>query len=179
MNHPQIIDFWFIETEPRQWWRQDDEFDRRIAKRFGAVHAQAVQCELYTWRRDPLGRLAEILVLDQFSRNIYRGTARAFAADPLALALAQEAVAAHAAAALEPDQRAFLYMPYMHSESPRIHELAVALFSEDGLQSSLDSEFRHKAIIDRFGRYPHRNSILGRISSEEEQEFLATRGSAF
>jgi uncharacterized protein (DUF924 family) len=179
MNHPQVIDFWFAEIEPKQWWREDREFDRRIAERFGALHARALQCELYAWRRHPLGRLAEIIVLDQFSRNIYRGTAQAFAADPLALALAQEAVAAQAAAALEPRHRAFLYMPYMHSESPRIHELAVGLFSEDGLQSNLDFEFKHKAIIDRFGRYPHRNSILGRISSEEEREFLKTRGSSF
>jgi uncharacterized protein (DUF924 family) len=177
--HQRIIDFWFVEIEPKQWWGQDREFDQRIAERFGAVHAQALQCELYAWRRHPLGRLAEIIVLDQFSRNLHRGTARAFAADALALALAQEAVAAQVAAALEPPQRAFLYMPYMHSESRRIHELAVGLFSEDGLESNLDFEFRHKAIIDRFGRYPHRNSILGRRSSEEEREFLKTPGSSF
>jgi uncharacterized protein (DUF924 family) len=179
MDRQQIIDFWFAESEPKQWWREDREFDQRIAEHFGAVHAQALQCELYAWRRHPLGRLAEVIVLDQFSRNIYRGTARAFAADPLALALAQEAVAAQVAAALEPRQRAFLYMPYMHSESRQIHELAVRLFSEDGLEANLESEFRHKAIIDRFGRYPHRNSILGRISSEEEREFLKAQGSSF
>jgi len=179
LNHQAIIDFWFVEIEPKRWWRPDDEFDRQIADRFGAVHARAVQCELYEWRRLALGRLAEIIVLDQFSRNIHRGTARAFAADPLALALAQEAVAAQAAAALEPRLRAFLDMPFMHSESRQIHELAVGLFSEDGLQSNLDSELRHKAVIDRFGRYPHRNPILGRISSEEEREFLKTPGSSF
>jgi uncharacterized protein (DUF924 family) len=179
MNHQQVIDFWFVQIEPGQWWRQDDEFDRRVAREFGAVHARAVQCELYAWRGQPLGRLAEIIVLDQFSRNIHRSTARAFAADPLALALAQEAVAAQAAAALEPRQRAFLYMPFMHSESGPIHELAVGLFSEAGLESNLAFELRHKAIIDRFGRYPHRNSILGRTSSEEEREFLKTPGSSF
>lgn len=179
MNHQQIIDFWFVEIEPKQWWRQDDQLDRRIAERFGAVHAQAVQCELYAWRRQPLGRLAEIIVLDQFSRNIFRGTARAFAADPLALALAQEAVAAQAAAALEPHQRAFLYLPYMHSESRQIHEIAVQLFSADGLASNLDFELKHKAIIDRYGRYPHRNAMLGRNSSAEEIDFLKTPGSSF
>lgn len=179
MGHQQIIDFWFVETDPKQWWRQDDAFDRQITERFGDTHAQAVQCELYAWRRQPLGRLAEIIVLDQFSRNIYRGTARAFAADPQALALAQEAVAAKAAAVLAPHHRAFLYMPYMHSESRRIHEIAVELFSEKGLEPNLDFEFRHKAIIDRFGRYPHRNAILGRTSSEEEIEFLKTPGSSF
>lgn len=179
MNPQQIIDFWFAEIEPKQWWRQDDPLDRRIAERFGAVHAQAMQCELYAWRRQPLGRLAEIIVLDQFSRNIFRGTARAFAADPLALALAQEAVATQAAAALEPQQRAFLYLPYMHSESRQIHEIAVQLFSADGLASNLDFELKHKAIIDRYGRYPHRNAMLGRNSSEEEADFLKTPGSSF
>jgi len=179
MDHQPIIDFWFAEIDPKQWWRQDDELDRRIAERFGDVHAQAVQCELYAWRRQPLGRLAEIIVLDQFSRNIYRGTARAFASDPLALALAQEAIAAQAAASLEPHHRAFLYMPYMHSESRQIHEIAVELFSQEGLESYLDFELRHKAIIDRFGRYPHRNTLLGRNSSDEESDFLITPGSSF
>lgn len=180
MNPQQIIDFWFIEIEPKQWWRQDDELDRRIADRFSSVHSQAVQCELYAWRRQPLGRLAEIIVLDQFSRNIYRGTARAFAADALALALAQEAIAALAAAAvIDPQQRAFFYMPFMHSESRQIHEIAVRLFSEDGLESNLDFELKHKAIIDRFGRYPHRNTMLGRNSSAEEIDFLKTPGSSF
>jgi uncharacterized protein (DUF924 family) len=179
MNHQQIIDFWYVEVDPKQWWRQDDEFDHRIVERFSDLHAQAVQCELYAWRRQPLGRLAEIIVLDQFSRNIYRGTAQAFVADPLALALAQEAVAVESAAKLEPHHRAFLYMPYMHSESRRIHEIAVELFSENGLKSYLDFELWHKAIIDRFGRYPHRNKMLGRNSSEEESDFLKTPGSSF
>ena len=179
MNYQQIIDFWFVEIEPKQWWRRDDALDRRLAERFAAVHAQALRCELYAWRRQPLGRLAEIIVLDQFSRNIHRGTPQAFAADPMALALAQEAVALPVAAALEPRHRAFLYMPYMHSESRQIHELAVELFSEEGLESNLDFELRHKAIVDRFGRYPHRNAILGRQSSEEETEFLKAPGSSF
>jgi len=179
VDHRRIIDFWFAEVAPAQWWGPDAALDRAIAEQFAAVHARAVQCELYPWRAQPLGRLAEVIVLDQFSRNLYRGTARAFAADPLALALAQEAVAADAAAALVPQQRAFLFMPYMHSESRRIHQLALALFAQPGLEDSLRSERRHKAIIDRFGRYPHRNSILGRVSSAEELEFLQTAGSSF
>ena len=179
MDHQDVIDFWFVEFGPAQWWRRDPDFDQHVAKTFGAVHARAVQCELYAWRAHPLGRLAEIIVLDQFSRNIYRGTARAFAADSLALALAQEAVAARVAADLEPDQRSFLYMPYVHSESRQIHETAVRLFSGAGLEANLDSEIRHKAVIDRFGRYPHRNAILGRVSSEEEREFLKEPGSSF
>jgi uncharacterized protein (DUF924 family) len=179
MDHQNVIDFWFVEIDPMQWWGRNPDFDHQIGERFGAVHEQSVQCELFEWRVHPFGRLAEIIVLDQFSRNIYRDTVRAFAADPLALALAQEAVANNVAAALEPKLRAFLYMPYMHSESRQIHEIAVRLFSDRGLEASLDSELKHKAIIDRFGRYPHRNSILGRASTEAEREFLQERGSRF
>lgn len=179
MDYQNIIDFWFAEIDPSHWWQQDDTFDSGMLERFGTVHAQASRCELFAWRAVPLGRLAEIIVLDQFSRNMFRGSAKAFATDALALALAQEAIAAQAAAALEPKMRAFLYMPFMHSESRAIHEIAVELFAEDGLQSNLNFEYRHKAIIDRFGRYPHRNAMLGRASSEEEVEFLRTPGSSF
>ena len=179
MDYQHIIDFWFVETEPAQWWRQNDEFDRQIGERFGAVLARAAQCELYAWRATPLGRLAEIIVLDQFSRTIHRATAQAFASDSLALALAQEAIAAHVDDALEPAKKAFLYMPFMHSESPEMHAIAVSLFGQVGLESYLQFELRHKAIIDRFGRYPHRNALLGRVSSAEEIEFLKTPGSSF
>jgi uncharacterized protein (DUF924 family) len=153
--------------------------DRLIGQRFGALHAQASRCELFAWRTAALGRLAEVIVLDQFPRNIYRHTARAFATDALALALAQEAIAAHAAEALEPAKKAFLYLPFMHSESLAMHEIAVKLFAEGGMDSNLDFEYRHKAIIERFGRYPHRNAVLGRVSSDEEIEFLKTPGSSF
>lgn len=179
MDYQHIIDFWFLETKPAQWWRQSDEFDRRIGERFGAVLAQAAQCELHAWRAAAQGRLAEIIVLDQFSRTIHRATAQAFASDSLALALAQEAIAAHADDALEPAKKAFLYMPFMHSEAPEMHAIAVSLFGQVGLESYLQFELRHKAIIDRFGRYPHRNALLGRASSEEEIEFLKTPGSSF
>lgn len=174
-----ILTFWFEETAPKQWWGGSDEFDRQIASRFGAVHAAAERCELYGWRETPQGRLAEIIVLDQFSRNIFRNQARAFACDALALALAQTAVALHADQVLTIGQKAFLYMPYMHSESPTIHTLAVTLFSQAGLEGNLDFELRHKNIIDRFGRYPHRNAIIGRTSTPEEIDFLKTPGSLF
>ena len=118
-------------------------------------------------------------MLDQFSRNMYRDQPQAFACDALALALAQTAVATQADRHLEMRQRAFIYMPYMHSESPLIHSEAQALFSQTGLESSLASEHQHKTIIDRFGRYPHRNAILGRASTAEELEFLASPGSSF
>lgn len=174
-----VIRFWFEEIAPAQWWKVDAQFDQRIAERFAALHGEATRCELYEWRAEPAGRLAEILVLDQFSRNIYRGEAPAFAADPLALALAQEAVAAGADLALPERERAFVYMPYMHSESRAIHEVAERLFRQGTASNSYDFELRHKAIIDRFGRYPHRNAILGRESTAEELAFLAQAGSGF
>ena len=118
-------------------------------------------------------------MLDQFSRNMFRDSPLAFAQDPLALALAQEAVACGADQALSQIERNFLYMPYMHSESPAIHLQAVALFENNGIANSLDYEHRHKAIIDRFGRYPHRNAALGRASTPEELEFLKQPGSSF
>ncbi|MEX1196519.1 MAG: DUF924 family protein [Pseudohongiellaceae bacterium] len=174
-----VLAFWFEEIEPKQWWKKDPAFDRLIAERFGALHASAAQCELFNWRETPRGRLAEILILDQFPRNIHRDTPVAFATDPLALALAQEAVAAAADQPLEPIQRSFLYMPFMHSESLKIHEMAEQLYRDNGLPDNLDFELRHKAIIERFGRYPHRNAILGRSSTEEEAAFLNEPGSSF
>ncbi|GEN27455.1 membrane protein [Halovibrio variabilis] len=174
-----ILDFWFEELTPAQWFKKDPEMDRTILQRFGELHAQAAQCECYAWRSTAQGRLAEIIVLDQFSRNIYRHDARAFATDALALALAQETVAAGADAKLTRQQRVFVYMPYMHSESATIHELALPLFDQPGLEENFNYEVSHKAIIDRFGRYPHRNALLGRTSSDEELAFLKQPGSSF
>jgi uncharacterized protein (DUF924 family) len=179
MNPQFVIDFWFHEIEPRQWFAKDDEFDRLIAQRFQGIYDSAVKCELDPWRDSAAGRLAEIIVLDQFSRNLFRDSPRAFAADPLALALAQEALRVQAQRDLPSGQRAFLYMPFMHSESPLIHEQAVKLFSEPELERNLEFELKHKAIIDRFGRYPHRNALLGRVSTSEELAFLNTPGSSF
>jgi len=179
MNHQVIIDFWFDETEPAAWWRKDTAFDASIRQRFLPLHRAAARCELSPWRDQPQGRLAEIIVLDQFSRNLYRDDARAFACDPLALALAQETVRAGLDRQLYPVMRAFVYMPFMHSESALIHQQAVDLFDQAGMESNLEFEYKHKAIIDRFGRYPHRNQVLGRESTPEELEFLRQPGSAF
>lgn len=179
MTYEVVLQFWFQEIPPARWWKADPEFDRLISERFSEIHAQANRCELFEWRRTPNGRLAEIIVLDQFSRNIYRNSRLAFASDAIALVLAQEAVSAGADIALGPEEKNFLYMPYMHSESRLVHETAVRLFLANGLQSNYEFELRHKSIIDRFGRYPHRNDILGRRSSAEEIAFLALPGSSF
>ena len=177
--YEDILDFWFNECEPQQWWRKDPDFDALVRRRFSLWHGRATRCELFAWRNTAAGRLAEILLLDQFSRNMFRDTPDAFAWDALALVLAQEAVAAGLDRDLSQIERNFLYMPYMHSESPRIHESAVALFRTNGLESGLDYELKHKRIIDRFGRYPHRNAILGRVSTAEEAAFLEQPGSGF
>jgi len=175
----KVMDFWFGAIAEPNWFKKDDSFDALLAERFSKTHAQACRCELFEWREYPEGRLAEIIVLDQFSRNLFRNSALAFANDALALALAQEAVACRDDLALTPVQRSFLYMPYMHSESLRIHEVAVELFSKTGRMDNLEYEYRHKAIIEKFGRYPHRNEVLGRPSTPEEIEFLSKPGSSF
>ncbi|MBA4256082.1 MAG: DUF924 domain-containing protein [Polaromonas sp.] len=179
MQARDILHFWFEELTPAQQFAKDAALDDLIRSRFGHTLVAAARCELWAWRTTPTGRLAEIVVLDQFSRNVYRDTPAAFAQDPLALALAQELVASGHAQALPPTQRAFAYMPYMHSESLAIHDQALALFGEPGLESNLGFEQRHRAIIERFGRYPHRNAVLGRTSTPAELAFLQEPGSSF
>ena len=177
--YEDILNFWFNELTPAQWWAKDETLDAEIKHRFSAIHTQAARCELFAWRIAAKGRLAEIIILDQFSRNIFRDTPQAFSNDPLALALAQEALAEDADKALSPTERSFLYMPFMHSESAEIHQVAVKLFSAPGMENNLDFELRHQTIINRFGRYPHRNKILGRESTPEEIAFLKEPGSSF
>ena len=179
MQAQDILDFWFEELTDKQHFIKDPALDDMMRKRFGTTLEAAARCELFTWRTTPQGRLAEILVLDQFSRNIFRDTPRAFAHDTLALVLAQELVGSTLDRSLTERQRVFVYMPYMHSESPAIHEQAIQLFSQPGLAGNLDFALRHKAIIDRFGRYPHRNQVLERASSALEVAFLSEPGSSF
>ena len=179
MQAQDILQFWFEDLTPQQQFAKDPALDERIRTQFGPALAAAARCELWAWRSTPAGRLAEIVVLDQFSRNAHRDTPAAFAQDPLALALAQELVASGHALALPPAQRAFAYMPYMHSESLAIHDQALLLFAQPGLAYNLGFEQRHRAIIERFGRYPHRNAVLGRVSTPAELAFLQEPGSSF
>lgn len=174
----EILAFWFQEIDPEQWRRYEPSFDVLLKQRFSNVLQQAAAGELFTWRSEPRGRLAEIIILDQFSRNIYRDTPQAFAQDPMALVLAQEAVSAGAMRDLNDRERSFILMPYMHSESGIVHVQAEVLFQQYA-PARYQAELRHKVIIDRFGRYPHRNQILGRISTAEELEFLSLPGSCF
>ena len=179
MDYQDIIDFWFLECEPAQWFQKSDSFDNLIRQRFGKIHQQARLGECFTWRNSIDGRLAEIIVLDQFSRHIYRNTAQAFAQDMQALTLAQEAVAQGIDQKLECIERSFLYMPYMHSESVAVHQEAERLYKSLNKEDNYNFELKHKAIIERFGRYPHRNALLGRKSTNEELDFLKHSESSF
>ncbi|WP_114418198.1 DUF924 family protein [Marinospirillum perlucidum] len=174
-----VLEFWFDQLEPSQWWKVDHDLDQQLRERFLPLLRAAAAGELAAWRGDSRGRLAEILLLDQFSRNIFRNTPRAFSQDALALVLSQEAIAANALKHLSQEERNFLLMPWMHSESAKIHQQAEILFRDYASEHSYEFELKHKVIIDRFGRYPHRNAILGRESTPEEVEFLKQPGSSF
>lgn len=175
----EIIHFWFEELKPAQWWQVDPDLDSLIQQRFTKVMEQALAGELFNWRENALGRLAEIIILDQFSRNIFRGSEDAFAQDAMALVLSQEAVAKGILENLSSVENSFLLMPYMHSESRLIHEQAKYLFKQYASESNYEFELKHKKIIDEFGRYPHRNDILGRESTKAEIVFLEQPDSAF
>lgn len=181
--HPEaqaVLDFWLDEETMPYWFEASESFDRRLTERFAETLKQAAQGELYSWRNTALGRVAEIIVLDQFSRNIYRGTPQAFQQDPIALTLAQTLVAdSQAYESLSPSYQKWAIMPYMHSESALIHQEGVRLFTELGDAESLRFELMHRDIIERFARYPHRNEVLGRTSTAEELAFLKEPNSSF
>jgi uncharacterized protein (DUF924 family) len=174
-----VLDFWFKELTPEDHFKKNLELDKKITQDFSILLNQALKGELFSWRKEASGRLAEIIVLDQFSRNIYRDSSAAFAGDIAAVILSQEMVLFGLDRELDIAQRAFVYMPYMHSESKVLHEMAVELFSQKGLESNLKFELMHKRIIDQFGRFPHRNKALGRMSTPAELEFLKGPGSSF
>jgi len=167
-----VLMFWFDELTPQQWFNSFDDVDEAIANRFSTAHEAASKGELFEWRETPDGRLAEIIVLDQFARNLFRGDPRSFATDTLALVLAQEAIAAGDDQRIDPERLAFLYMPFMHSESLLMHEIAEKLFDRPGMEMNLKSLRSHTKVLQRFGRYPHRNAAVGRQSTADEIDFL-------
>jgi uncharacterized protein (DUF924 family) len=175
----EIIRFWFEELTPKDWFRKDEAVDATIASRLGATYRELCSSVPASWLDTPEGILAAILVFDQFPRNMFRRDARAFATDEPALALAKRAIAEGVDAKLTPEQRAFIYVPFQHSEDKADQARSVALFTALGQPLGLDFALRHQAIIDRFGRFPHRNAILGRASTQEELTFLAEPGSSF
>lgn len=185
-----VIDFWFGDTDTprRQWFQKDDGFDREIGQRFGAQIQQALQGGLQAWDAEgPQAALARILLLDQFCRNVYRDTPQAFAGDAIALQSALRLIADGQDRELSPLQRAFVYLPLEHAEDLAMQQQAVALFTRladeqpgnDGIAGMLDYARKHHEVIQRFGRFPHRNEILGRQSTAEEVAFLKQPGSRF
>ncbi|MCG6503409.1 DUF924 family protein [Kingella pumchi] len=179
MTPQTVLDFWFAEENQPFWFQKSDDFDQAVRSRFAGLLAQAAQSELYRWRDSLHGRLAEIIVLDQFPRNLHRNSPAAFAHDNMAVALAQEAVRQSGFADMAERERHFMLMPLMHSESRIVHQQAEALFKQYTSDYAYQFELKHKVIIDRFGRYPHRNAVLGRPSSAEEIEFLKQPDSSF
>jgi uncharacterized protein (DUF924 family) len=164
----EILQFWFHQTPPERWFRSDAGFDEQIRHRFSDVHQAALRGELAEWRESSSGRLAEIIVLDQFSRNLFRNSPLSFAADGMALVLAQELVKQPDFDQLPVERRDFALLPFMHSESPIIHDTALTLYQRYASTRSLRAETEHKRVIDQFGRYPYRNQALGRSSTPEE-----------
>lgn len=176
----EIIDFWFDDNNIPFWFDASVDFDKQLKQRFGKTLKQAANGELYQWRKTTLGKVAEIIVLDQFSRNIYRNTPLAFQQDAIALVLAQTLVAMpNEYESLDSSLQKWVLMPYMHSESALIHSEALQLFTDLKDPETLKFEIMHKDIIDRFGRYPHRNRVLGRESTNEEMAFLKEPNSSF
>lgn len=178
MSYHEIINFWFSELKPEQHFEKSEAVDEKIQEFLPALSA-IIQGKTAAWRETPEGALAEIIVLDQFSRNLFRDDARAYAQDELALFLAEQAVAKGFDKRLPKEWRLFMYMPYMHSESKVVHESGLPLFESLGNQEVLKYELIHKDIIDRFGRYPHRNKVLERESNPEEIEYLNSTVESF
>jgi uncharacterized protein (DUF924 family) len=174
-----ILRFWFGELTYQDWFRRDEAVDATIASRFGAVYHELRAGVPASWLETPEGVLAAILVLDQFPRNLFRDDARAFATDDVALALAKQAIADGTDQRLTPDQRAFIYMPFQHSEDRIDQARSVGLYARLGIPLNLDFALRHQAVIDRFGRFPHRNGVLDRASTAAEEAFLAQPGPPF
>lgn len=179
MTPQNVIEFWFLELQPQQWWVKDPDVDSEIAERFSTIHFRAGRGELWNWRASTEGRLAEIIVLDQFSRNLYRDDYRAYSSDALALGLSQEALSLGIANDMPIERVTFLYMPFMHSESLVIQKRSLELHSSPGLENRFPWAVRHHEIIERFGRFPHRNTSMNRESTEAEKEFLLQPGSSF
>ena len=177
--YESILKFWFEDILPSQWWVKNEDFDKLILDKFLNLHKKAVKCELFEWRQSPRGRLGEIIILDQLSRNIYRNTPKAFENDHLALSLSQEAIFNHVEKKLNKEEMLFVYMPFMHSESLAIQKISIKYFQNLSLKKNLEYAYKHYEVIKKFGRFPHRNDILNRRSTFEERKFLMKPGSTF
>jgi Uncharacterized protein conserved in bacteria len=169
----EVLTFWFKELEPSKWFAPDPDVDQQIATRFKDLWMALSANPPAAATTDPRAALAAVIVLDQFPRNMFRGTAQAFVTDDLALFLARQALDARLDEKLAPEERLFLYMPFQHSEIAAVQNRSVALFEKLGMEEPLRYAKEHRDIVYRFGRFPHRNKVLGRHSTEAELEFMA------
>ncbi len=175
----EVLAFWFDGLMPEQWFARSDGLDREIGERFGELRDAVLTGGAEGWRDDPRRLLAAVILLDQFSRNVHRGTPEAFAADPLAQELARLAVERGWDRAMTPEQRQFLYLPFEHAEDPELQAMSLRCFEDLGLAQPLEYARQHAEVIARYGRYPSRNAALGRVSTPEEEEYLAQPGAGW
>jgi uncharacterized protein (DUF924 family) len=174
-----VLRFWLEDTAPEKWFQKDNVVDAAVGARFAGTHAYLTGLSRDDCLTDPQTALAAVIVLDQFSRNMFRGTPRAFASDPQALPLAEAAIARGFDRAVPEAARVFFYLPFEHAEDAAAQARCVALMATLADPSLMKWAEAHKAIIDRFGRFPHRNATLGRVSTTDELDFLARSGSSF
>jgi len=173
INEPEVIlDFWFSERIRPLWFNSTPEFDQELRERFMATYTAAVAGELSTWEASPEGALALVIALDQLPLNMFRGQPQCFAGEAESRRIAADAIAKGFDEALTDEYKSFLYLPFMHSEDLADQDRSVALYENAGLKHSLDFARHHREIVRRFGRFPHRNAILGRKSTPEEQAYL-------
>ena len=173
-SHAEILTFWFAEAVKPLWFAATPEFDEALRERFLATYRAAAAGGLEHWEQTPPGALALVIVLDQFPLNLFRGQAESFATEAAARAVADRAISRGFDRALNPEQRLFLYLPFMHGEALADQDRSVEFYRELGLEESLRFARHHRDLIRRFGRFPHRNAILGRESSPEEIAYLAS-----
>ncbi|MCP4983948.1 MAG: DUF924 domain-containing protein [Gammaproteobacteria bacterium] len=171
----EIVDFWFADDTRRRWFNSTAEFDRRLCENYQVLWERASRAELDHWMETAEGCLALVIILDQLPLNMFRGRAQCFATEAQSRDIARIALEKGFDLQLMPDQKAFLYMPFMHSEDLEDQQLALTLFDQPGLESNLRFAHHHYSIVERFGRFPHRNNILGRDSSDAEIEYLNSK----
>lgn len=175
----EVLDFWFAADSKPCWFAPSEAFDQAVASRLGELHRQAAAGALGAWQASAEGCLALVILLDQAPRQLFRGTAKAFATDDQALAIAALALSKGFDRPLPVDQRQFLYLPFMHSERLADQERCIALFEHEELRDKLSHAVEHADIVRRFGRFPHRNAALGRTSTAEEEAYLHDGGKQF
>jgi len=172
----EIVDFWFSDRVKQQWFSSNSELDKEIVEKYEALWEKASLGELDDWSEDPDGCLALVIILDQFPLNMFRGEAKSFKTERRSAEIARHALEKKLDRKIEKEKLAFLYMPFMHSEDLADQELSVKLYRENDLETNIGFAEHHRDIIRRFGRFPHRNSILGRESSAGELQYLASEG---